>query len=156
MIRIIQGLKSYYSDKKNRIVHIVMGISLLIASVFDSISPYLRIGLFAGAVGFNLIRMRYQWTKIPHLIYEYGSFFFSNQSSFKKKILTKHLLSQERKRRYRSTFKWVDFKCRGRDSNPRPHGIPDIKSEHVLSTLWAVRSNQLSHPGMAYMTSDFI
>jgi hypothetical protein len=60
MIRIIQGLKSYYSDKKNRIVHIVMGISLLIASVFDSISPYLRIGLFAGAVGFNLIRMRYQ------------------------------------------------------------------------------------------------
>ena len=59
MSRIIQGLKSYYSDKKNRIVHIVMGISLLIASVFDSISPYLRIGLFAGAVGFNLIRMRY-------------------------------------------------------------------------------------------------
>ncbi len=59
MSKIIQGLKSYYSDKKNRIEHIVMGISLLIASVFDSISPYLRIDLFAGAVGFNLIRMRY-------------------------------------------------------------------------------------------------
>jgi len=57
--RIVQGLKSYFSDKKNRIVHIVMGISLLIGSVFDSISPYLRIGLYAGAISFNLIRMRY-------------------------------------------------------------------------------------------------
>ncbi len=59
MKRVVQGLKSYFSDKKNRIVHIIMGISLLIGSIFDSISPYLRIGLYAGAVGFNLIRMRY-------------------------------------------------------------------------------------------------
>jgi hypothetical protein len=59
MKRIVQGLKSYFSDKKNRIVHIVMGISILIGSVFDSISPYLRIGLYAGAIGFNLIRMKY-------------------------------------------------------------------------------------------------
>ncbi len=59
MKRIIQGLKSYYSDKKNRVVHIIIGISILIVSVFDSISPYLRIGMFATAVGFNLIRMRY-------------------------------------------------------------------------------------------------
>jgi len=61
MKRIVQGLKSYFSDKKNRIVHIVMGISILIGSVFDSISPYLRIGLYAGAIGFNLIRMKYLW-----------------------------------------------------------------------------------------------
>ena len=59
MKRIIQGLKSYFFDKKNRIVHIVMGISLLIGFVFDSISPYLRIGLYASAVGFNLLRMKY-------------------------------------------------------------------------------------------------
>jgi hypothetical protein len=59
MKRIVQGLKSYFSDKKNRIVHIVMGMSILIGSVFDSISPYLRIGLYAGAVGFNLLRMKY-------------------------------------------------------------------------------------------------
>ncbi|MGO9387556.1 MAG: hypothetical protein ACLPWD_05830 [Methanobacterium sp.] len=59
MKRVVHGLKSYFSDKKNRIVHIIMGISILIGSVFDSISPYLRIGLYAGAVGFNLIRMRY-------------------------------------------------------------------------------------------------
>ncbi len=59
MKRVVHGLKSYFSDKKNRIVHIIMGISILIGYVFDSISPYLRIGLYAGAVGFNLIRMRY-------------------------------------------------------------------------------------------------
>ena len=59
MKRVVHGLKSYFSDKKNRIVHIIMGISILIGFVFDSISPYLRIGLYAGAVGFNLIRMRY-------------------------------------------------------------------------------------------------
>ena len=59
MKRIVQGLKSYFTDKKNRIVHAVMGISLLIGSVFDSINPYLRISLYASAVGFNLIRMRY-------------------------------------------------------------------------------------------------
>ena len=59
MKRIVQGLKSNFSEKKNRIVHIVMGISILIGSVFDSISPYLRIGLYAGAIGFNLIRMKY-------------------------------------------------------------------------------------------------
>ena len=60
MKRVVHGLKSYFSDKKNRIVRLlIMGISILIGSVFDSISPYLRIGLYAGAVGFNLIRMRY-------------------------------------------------------------------------------------------------
>lgn len=59
MKRIFQSLKFYYKDKKNRIVHAVAGISMLAMTVFDSVSPYLRIGVFAAAVGFNLLRMKY-------------------------------------------------------------------------------------------------
>ena len=59
MKRIIQAIKSYFTDKKNRIVHAIVGISMLIMTIFDSISPYLRIGVFAAAVGFNVLRMRY-------------------------------------------------------------------------------------------------
>jgi hypothetical protein len=59
MKRIIPGIKFYFSEKKNRLVHGITGISMLILSIFDSINPYLRIGVFALAVGFNLLRMRY-------------------------------------------------------------------------------------------------
>jgi len=59
MKRVVQGLKSYFSDKKNRFVHISVGISMLTLSIFDSISPYLRIGVFGAAVAFNLLRMKY-------------------------------------------------------------------------------------------------
>ncbi|MDY9923722.1 hypothetical protein [Methanobacterium sp.] len=59
MENILNGIRSYFKDKKNRIVHALTGISMLILTVFDSINPYVRIGVFASAVGFNLIRMRY-------------------------------------------------------------------------------------------------
>jgi hypothetical protein len=59
MENILNGIKSYYKDKKNRIVHALTGISMLILTVFDSINPYMWISVFAGAVGFNLLRMRY-------------------------------------------------------------------------------------------------
>lgn len=59
MKRVVKGLKSYFSDKKNRLVHVSVGISMLIVSIFDSINPYLRIGMFGAAVAFNLLRMRY-------------------------------------------------------------------------------------------------
>jgi hypothetical protein len=57
--KILKGIRSYFSDKKNRLVHILTGISMLALSLFDSINPFLRIGVFAGVVGFNLLRMRY-------------------------------------------------------------------------------------------------
>jgi hypothetical protein len=56
---ILNGIRSYFSDKKNRAVHALTGISMLILTIFDSINPILRVGIFAGAVGFNLLRMRY-------------------------------------------------------------------------------------------------
>ena len=59
MENILNGIKSYFKDKKNRIVHALTGISMLILTLFDSINPYVRISVFAGAVGFNLLRMRY-------------------------------------------------------------------------------------------------
>lgn len=58
MKKILNGIKSYFSDKKNRLVHAFAGISMLLLTLFDSISPCLRIGVFAGAVGFNLFRMK--------------------------------------------------------------------------------------------------
>jgi len=59
MGNILNGIKSYFKDKKNRVVHALTGISMLILTLFDSINPYVRVGVFAGAVGFNLVRMRY-------------------------------------------------------------------------------------------------
>ncbi|WP_321420989.1 hypothetical protein [uncultured Methanobacterium sp.] len=59
MENIVNGIKSYFKDRKNRIVHALTGVSMLILTVFDSINPYVRVGVFAGAVGFNLLRMRY-------------------------------------------------------------------------------------------------
>ena len=59
MGNILNGIKSYFKDKKNRVVHALTGISILILTLFDSINPYMRVGVFAGAVGFNLMRMRY-------------------------------------------------------------------------------------------------
>ncbi len=59
MGNILNGIKSYFKDKKNRVVHALTGISMLILTVFDSVNPYVRVGVFAGAVGFNLMRMRY-------------------------------------------------------------------------------------------------
>jgi hypothetical protein len=59
MGNILNGIKSYFKDKKNRVVHALTGISMLLLTLFDSINPYVRIGVLAGAVGFNLVRMRY-------------------------------------------------------------------------------------------------
>jgi hypothetical protein len=59
MTKIIQGLKSYFSDKKNRFVHIIVGISGLIASIFSLIGFYDRLALFTVAIGFNVLRIRY-------------------------------------------------------------------------------------------------
>ena len=59
MERIVKGLKSYFSDKKNRIVHATVGISALIATIFNVIGLYDRLALFAVAIGFNVLRMRY-------------------------------------------------------------------------------------------------
>jgi hypothetical protein len=59
MENILNGIKSYFKDRKNRIVHALTGISMLILTLFDSINPYARISVFASAVGFNLLRMRY-------------------------------------------------------------------------------------------------
>ena len=52
-------IKNYYSDKKNRIVHAIAGISMLLMTIFDFISPYLRIGVFTSAICFNILRMRF-------------------------------------------------------------------------------------------------
>ena len=59
MRRIIRGIKSYFSDKKNRIVHATVGISALVATLFNLIGLYDRLALFAVAIGFNILRMRY-------------------------------------------------------------------------------------------------
>ena len=59
MKRIIKGLKSYFSDKRNRIVHATVGISALAATLLNLIGLYDRLALFAVAIGFNVLRMRY-------------------------------------------------------------------------------------------------
>jgi hypothetical protein len=59
MTKIIQGIKSYFSDKRNRSVHIIAGVSGLIASIFSLIGFYDRIVLFGIAIGFNILRMKY-------------------------------------------------------------------------------------------------
>jgi hypothetical protein len=64
MRKILNALKSYFSDKKNRLVHGLTGISMLILTVFDAVSPGLRIGVFAGAVSFNLVRMKISNIKV--------------------------------------------------------------------------------------------
>jgi len=58
MKRVIQGLKSYFSDKRNRIVHATVGISALVATLLNLIGLYDRLALFAVAIGFNVLRMR--------------------------------------------------------------------------------------------------
>lgn len=58
MKQVVNGIKNYFSDKKNRIVHIVAGVSGLIASLFSLIGFYDRILLFGVAICFNVFRMR--------------------------------------------------------------------------------------------------
>ena len=58
-MKIVPGLKAYFSDKRNRIVHATVGISAMIATVFNVIGMYDRLALFAVAIGFNVLRMRY-------------------------------------------------------------------------------------------------
>lgn len=58
-MKIVQGIKSYFSDRKNRIVHATVGISAMIATLFNVIGMYDRLVLFAVAIGFNVLRMRY-------------------------------------------------------------------------------------------------
>jgi hypothetical protein len=55
---IVKGIKNYFSDKKNRIVHIIAGISGLVASIFSLMGFYDRILLFGVAICFNVVRMR--------------------------------------------------------------------------------------------------
>ena len=59
LMKIVQGLKYYFSDKRNRIIHATVGISAMIATLFNVIGMYDRLALFAVAVGFNVLRMRY-------------------------------------------------------------------------------------------------
>jgi len=59
MKKVIKGLKTYFKDKKNRIVHIIVGFSALIASFFTSIDIFTRLSMFGVAIGFNLLRMRF-------------------------------------------------------------------------------------------------
>jgi uncharacterized membrane protein len=54
----VKGVKNYFSDKKNRIVHIIAGVSGLIASLFSLMGFYDRILLFGVAICFNVVRMR--------------------------------------------------------------------------------------------------
>ena len=58
MKSILNGIKTYFSDKKNRIVHIIAGVSGLIASIFSLIGFYDRFILFGFAICFNVVRMR--------------------------------------------------------------------------------------------------
>ena len=58
MKQVINGIKTYFSDKKNRIVHIMAGLSGLVASIISLIGFYDRILLFAVAICFNVLRMR--------------------------------------------------------------------------------------------------
>jgi len=58
MKQIVKGIKNYFSDKKNRMVHIIAGVSGLLASIFSLIGFYDRILLFAVAISFNVLRMR--------------------------------------------------------------------------------------------------
>jgi hypothetical protein len=58
MKQLVKGIKNYFSDKKNRIVHIIAGVSGLIASIFSLIGFYDRILLFGVAICFNVLRMR--------------------------------------------------------------------------------------------------
>ncbi len=58
-MKIVQGLKTYFSDKRNRVVHATVGISAMIATLFNIIGMYDRLVLFAVAIGFNVLRMRY-------------------------------------------------------------------------------------------------
>lgn len=58
-MKIVESLKSYFSDRRNRIVHAAVGISAMIATLFNVIGLYDRLALFAVAVGFNVLRMRF-------------------------------------------------------------------------------------------------
>ncbi|MEL7670328.1 hypothetical protein [Methanobacterium sp.] len=58
-MKIAKGLKNYFSDKRNRIVHATVGISAMIGMLFNVIGFYDRVALFAVAIGFNVLRMRY-------------------------------------------------------------------------------------------------
>lgn len=58
-MKIVEGLKNYFSDKRNRIVHATVGISAMIGMLFNVIGLYDRLALFAVAIGFNVLRMRY-------------------------------------------------------------------------------------------------
>jgi|GEM_PF-1924344 len=55
---LVNGIKNYFSDKKNRIVHVIAGLSGLFASIFSLIGFYDRILLFGAAICFNVLRMR--------------------------------------------------------------------------------------------------
>jgi len=55
---VLKGIKSYFSDKKNRVVHMIVGISGVIATIFSLIGFYDRIMLFGVAICFNVLRMR--------------------------------------------------------------------------------------------------
>jgi hypothetical protein len=59
MNRVFNGLKAYLTDWKNLLTHSVIGIFLLWFAVFAPISPYIRIGVLAAVVTFNVIRMKY-------------------------------------------------------------------------------------------------
>lgn len=52
-------IKILFLWQKNRIVHATVGISALIATLFNVIGLYDRLAIFAVAVGFNVLQMRY-------------------------------------------------------------------------------------------------
>jgi hypothetical protein len=58
MSKIVNGIKNYLSDWKNWVVHGLVGTSMLFVTLFAPVSPYVRLGLVAAVVGFNVVRMR--------------------------------------------------------------------------------------------------
>jgi hypothetical protein len=55
---VFNGIKRYFSDKKNRLVHVIVGVSGLVGTIFSLISFPDRLMLFGAAVCFNVLRMR--------------------------------------------------------------------------------------------------
>ncbi len=59
MKRLLSGIKAYLSDWKNWAVHGIVGVILLLFLLFAPLDIYVRLGVLACVVLFNVFRMKY-------------------------------------------------------------------------------------------------
>mgnify|MGYP007099442848 CR=1 FL=1 len=59
MTRLLWGIKAYFSDWENWVVHCVVGVILLLFLLSAPLDPVVRIAVLLCVVAFNIIRMKY-------------------------------------------------------------------------------------------------